>query len=146
MRKLKPSGAAYRMLELALDADPSALARMADAVEAYAASSGIPPDKAMQLVVALDEILTNIMSHGALAAGMTVDVRVDVQGEGLTATVEDPGPAFDPLQEAPPPVLAGNLDERPIGGLGLHIVKTIVQEIAYERKVGRNRLVMRLAL
>ena len=134
------------MLELALDADLSALARMADAVEAYTASRGVSPEKAVLLVVALDEILTNILSHGALAAGMTVDVKVDVQGEALTATVEDPGPAFDPLQEAPPPVLAGNLDERPIGGLGLHIVKTIVQEIAYERKVGRNRLVMRLAL
>ena len=68
------------------------------------------------------------------------------KGKGSRRPSRIQGPAFDPLQEAPPPVLAGNLDERPIGGLGLHIVKTIVQEIAYERKVGRNRLVMRLAL
>ena len=46
------------MLELALDADLSALATMADAVEGYAAVAGVPAERAMQLVVALDEILT----------------------------------------------------------------------------------------
>jgi anti-sigma regulatory factor (Ser/Thr protein kinase) len=134
------------MLELSLDADPSALARMADAVEAHAAANGIPPDRAMQLVIALDEIITNIVSHGGLAPGSPIAITVAVQGDAAVATVEDPGPPFDPLSEAPPPVLSGSADERPIGGLGLHIVKAIMAQVGYERREGRNRLVMRLPL
>jgi anti-sigma regulatory factor (Ser/Thr protein kinase) len=134
------------MLELSLEADPSALARMADEVEAHAAETGIPPERAMQLVIALDEIVTNIVSHGGLAPGSRIAITVAVQGDAAVATVEDPGPAFDPLREAPPPVLSGGADDRPIGGLGLHIVKTIMAEVGYERREGRNRLVMRLPL
>ena len=133
------------MLVLALDADPSALAAMAEAVEGYAARSGVPPERAMQLVIALDEILTNIVTHGGLAPGDSIAVTVETSAGGLSAVVEDPGPAFDPLREAPPPVLSGSLAERPIGGLGLHIARTLARRIDYERRDGRNRLSLEFA-
>lgn len=132
------------MLELAFDADPSALATMADAVEDYAVAAGVTSERAMQLVIALDEILTNIMTHGALGPGDSIAVTVEAKAGGLSAVVEDPGPPFDPLREAPPPVLSGSVAERPIGGLGLHIAKTLVRRIAYERRDGRNRLSLEL--
>src|SRR5689334_18522158 len=128
------------MLELALDADLSALAVMADAVEEHAARTGASPERAMQLVTALDEILTNIVTYGGLAPGERIAVTVAIAEGALIATVEDPGPAFDPLQEAPPPVLAGSAAERPIGGLGLHIARTLARRIDYVRRDGRNRL------
>jgi anti-sigma regulatory factor (Ser/Thr protein kinase) len=128
------------MLELALDADLSALAVMADAVEEHAASSGASAERAMQLVIALDEILTNIVTYGGLAPGDRIAVTVATREGVLSAVVEDPGPAFDPLREAPPPVLAGSAEERPIGGLGLHIARTLARRIDYVRRDGRNRL------
>jgi anti-sigma regulatory factor (Ser/Thr protein kinase) len=100
----------------------------------------------MQLVLALDEVVTNVITHGGLASGNAVTVTVDVQGNAILAAVEDPGPPFDPLSEAPPAPLTGSLQERPIGGLGLHIVRSIMQSLAYERADDRNRLVMRLDL
>lgn len=128
------------MLELALDADLSALATMADAVERYAAVAGVPAERAMQLVVALDEILTNIATYGGLQPDDTIAVTVEAEAGVLNAVVEDPGPPFDPLRDAPPPMLSGSVVERPIGGLGLHIARTLAQRIAYERRDGRNRL------
>ena len=128
------------MLELALDADLSALATMADAVEGYAAVAGVPAERAMQLVVALDEILTNIATHGGLRPDDTIAVTVEAEAGVLHAVVEDPGPPFDPLRDAPPPMLSGSVAERPIGGLGLHIARTLAQRIDYERRDGRNRL------
>lgn len=132
------------MLELALDADPSALAVMADAVEGYALSSGVPAERAMQLVIALDEILTNIVTHGGLEQGERIALSVLAQAGVLSAVVEDPGPPFDPLRDAPPPVLSGSVAQRPIGGLGLHIARTLAQRINYERRNGRNRLSLEL--
>jgi anti-sigma regulatory factor (Ser/Thr protein kinase) len=132
------------MLELAFDADPSALATMADAVEDYAATAGVTPERAMQLVIALDEILTNIMTHGRLGSGDGIAVTVEAKAGALSAVVEDPGPPFDPLRDAPPPVLSGSVAERPIGGLGLHIAKTLARRIEYERRDGRNRLSLEL--
>ncbi|MGE3294625.1 MAG: ATP-binding protein [Geminicoccaceae bacterium] len=132
------------MLELVLDADPSALAVMADAVEAFAAGAGVPPERAMQLVIALDEILTNIVTHGRLAPGDGIALRVEVAAGVLSAVVDDPGPPFDPLRDAPPPVLGGSVAERPIGGLGLHIAMTLARRIDYERRDGRNRLSLEL--
>ena len=133
------------MLELALVADASSLAEMADAVEGYAVSAGVPPERAMRLVLVLDEILTNVISYGALSADDRILVTVDCRGDALVATVEDPGPAFDPHGEAPSPVLTGSVDERPVGGLGLHIVRGMTRQLAYERRDGRNRLTMELA-
>ena len=133
------------MLELALVAEASSLAEMADAVEGYAVSAGVPPERAMRLVLVLDEILTNVMSYGALSADDRILVTVECRGDALVATVEDPGPAFDPLGEAPSPVLTGSVDERPVGGLGLHIVRGMTRKLAYERRDGRNRLTMELA-
>lgn len=128
------------MLELALDADLSALALMADAVEEFAASSGASAERTMQLVIALDEILTNIVTYGGLAPGDRIALAVAAHEGVLSAIIEDPGPAFDPLREAPPPVLAGLAAERPIGGLGLHIARTLARRIDYARRDGRNRL------
>lgn len=132
-------------LELALDADLAALATMADAVEGFAAGAGVPPERALQLVVALDEILTNSILHGGLAPGDRIALRLDAPGGALRAVVEDGGPPFDPLADAPSPVLEGPAEARPIGGLGLHIARSLVRRLAYERHAAGNRLILELS-
>jgi len=117
---------------------------MADAVEGYATAVGVPAERAMQLVVALDEILTNIASYGGLQPGNGIAVIVEAKAGVLHAVIEDPGPPFDPLHDALPPMLSGSVEERPIGGLGLHIARTLAQRIDYERRDGRNRLSLRM--
>ncbi len=56
-------------------------------------------------------------------------------------TIEDDGPRFDPLS-LPPPDVTASLDERPIGGLGLFLVRQLMDAVSYDRVGARNRLRM----
>jgi serine/threonine-protein kinase RsbW len=133
------------MLELALNAELSSLTTMANAIEGYAADHAIPQAKTMELILALDEVVTNVISYGGLAPSDTIAVTIDLGDDALSAAVEDHGSAFDPLNDAPPHE-TGSLEERPMGGLGLHILRSIVKELSYQRVDGRNLLIMRLPL
>jgi serine/threonine-protein kinase RsbW len=133
------------MLELALNAEVSSLATMVDAIEGYAAKHAVQQDKTMDLILALDEVVTNVIRHGGLTARDTIAVTIDLGDDAISAVVEDHGSAFDPLHDAPPHA-SGSLEERPLGGLGLHIVRSIMNELSYQRVDGRNRLLMRLPL
>ena len=115
-----------------------------DAIEAYLESSEVPPIAAAQLMVAFDEIISNILNHGGKSGqSPTVDVSMGIEGavDGgrIRAEVTDDGQAFDPLA-APPPDTGLSLDERAIGGLGIHLVRKLMTEVAYVREAGRNRL------
>jgi serine/threonine-protein kinase RsbW len=65
-----------------------------------------------------------------------------VAADAIELVVEDGGPAFDPLQQATPDLEAA-LDDRPVGGLGIHLVRQMMDEVAYQRTGQRNRLTMR---
>ena len=62
--------------------------------------------------------------------------------DALTMEIIDNGRAFDPLTETPEPDLDSVLGDRPIGGLGVYLVKTFMDELLYRREDGRNHLKM----
>ena len=64
--------------------------------------------------------------------------------DSLVVVMEDEGNPFDPFSEAAEPSLDDELEERAIGGLGVHFVKTLIDETAYERHEGRNRITLTL--
>lgn len=128
------------MLEIDLPADADATGRLAAEIERFAESAALDPVTAARLMTALDEIVTNAMSHGGLEPEDRIGIGLGLDATAVTAIVTDPGPPFDPLSEAPMPDLAAPLDERPIGGLGLLIVRQLAREISYERAGERNRL------
>lgn len=125
--------------------DAAELARLVDAVEEFANLHGLDPATAGRLTLALDEIVTNAIDHAALPPDASIRVELALDGADVVATVVDPGPAFDPLADAPAVDVEAPLDERPEGGLGLFIVRTIAREVAYAREEGLNRVTMRVA-
>jgi serine/threonine-protein kinase RsbW len=116
------------------------------ALLAFAKASGLPQDAIWRLEVALDEVLSNVVRHGS-AAGKVGLIAVDLQVEGsrIEVVVTDDAPAFNPL-EAQTPDASVPLEERPLGGLGIALVKALMDEVAYERRDGRNRLTFRKTL
>lgn len=93
----------------------------------------------------LEEIVSNVVRHGFGGdASQRIHVGVTVDAECISLVVEDDARAFDPLHDAPEPVVTASLRDRPIGGLGLHLVKCIADEVAYERLGSSNRLRMQL--
>jgi serine/threonine-protein kinase RsbW len=119
------------------------LERVNHAVEAFGAANGIGPKTIFQVNLALDEILTNVISY-AFPDGAPHDILVHLavsRGE-LTVHVEDDGRAFNPLEIAPPDLHAP-LADRSIGGLGMHLVRQVVDGLEYRREQGKNVLVLK---
>lgn len=113
-----------------------ALPALLDDIESGLAERGAPPAAIAAVTVALDEVVTNAFGHGG-ASSVEVTARV---ADGLvTVEVGDDGRAFDPTG-APPPDTSAALEDRPIGGLGVHMVSRLMDEVAYERRPGRNHL------
>lgn len=114
--------------------------RLITALEAFGADAGVSQDVIFRLSVSLDEIVTNVIRHAfGSADGQQILVRVSLDNELVTAVVEDDGIPFDPLT-VPPPDLSASLEDRPIGGLGLHLVRSLTKSVAYRREHDRNVL------
>lgn len=119
------------------------LERVSQEVEAFGAAHGIANKTIFQLNLALDEILTNVISY-AYSDGAAHDilVRLTVRAGEITVEVEDDGRAFNPLDIAPP-ALDVPLVDRSIGGLGMHLVRQVVDGLEYRREEGKNVLALK---
>jgi anti-sigma regulatory factor (Ser/Thr protein kinase) len=127
-------------LSLTLPNRRSAIAALADAVDRFGAVRHLSDDDVYNIHLILDEVIVNVIKYGFDdATEHPIDVRLDLEGRVLTIQVEDEGRPFDPTA-APPPDLTKPIEERPIGGLGIHIVKSLAQSIAYRRAGERNIL------
>ncbi len=128
--------------EYRLANDIARLADLAERVEAFGAEQRLPANVVNAVNVVVDEAVSNAINHGydAGAHGEIV-VRVCRGADGVLVEIEDDGRPFDPLQ-APPPDLTLPLEQRPIGGLGIHLIRNLMDEVTYARVGGRNVLKM----
>ena len=95
------------------------------------------------LNLALEEILVNVIAHGYQgSADHQIIVRLALDDGEVRAEVEDDARPFNPL-EAPEPDLSKPLEERPIGGLGIHLTRKMMDGLVYRRQGDKNLLVMR---
>ena len=112
-------------------------------IEAFGTAHGLSAEVVFKLNLALDEVVTNIISHAYDDEDEhQIVIRVALDGEGVAVRVEDDGRAFNPL-DAPRPDLGLDLANRPIGGLGVHIVRSVMDALEYRRENDRNILIMR---
>ena len=97
--------------------------------------------EAMYLVsLAIEELVTNCIKYGYQDAnGHTIDFLLSVDEGVLSLEVVDDGNPFNPL-DAPRPDLSLSPEKRPIGGLGLHLLRELADGMRYERRDGTNRL------
>ena len=117
------------------------LANLRDGLERIGAKLGVPGKPLMQLQVALDEVASNVIKYGWPDGGNhELCVRITGQQDRIEVEIVDDGREFDP-RLAPPPEAAPAGRRRP-GGLGIHMVKQLVDRVDYERVGGHNRTVM----
>lgn len=110
-----------------------------EAIEVHLEERGVPAAPAAQVMIALDEVISNALDHGSETGSPSVEVALAVQGGAVEVDVSDNGKPFDPLA-APPPDTSLSIEERAIGGLGIHLVRQLMDHVAYSRDAGRNRL------
>jgi len=111
-----------------------------DEAEAYCRRSGVPSDVAGEMRLAIEEILANLIAHAWPEGGLhEAELQLLVADGELVCEVTDDGLAFDPRVHESPQLDAG-LDARPIGGLGLVIVRDTADRIEYSRQDEVNHL------
>ena len=130
-------------LSLVLRNHLSELKRMSEAVSAWCRGNNIPSAVEFHVNLALDEIISNIIRYGWKDSGEhQFNIRLSVSNDEVTVEIEDDATPFNPL-EVPAPDLNRPLDERPVGGLGIHLVRQVMDGLEYQRFDGKNLLVMK---
>jgi serine/threonine-protein kinase RsbW len=129
-------------LELTLLNQRSEVARLQDQLETFARQHGLAARLLHDVQLALEEHLTNILSYGYDdKLEHQIKVRVHLTLPELRVEVEDDGSPFNPLERLAPDI-AKPIEERPMGGLGIHMMRKSLDGMEYRRADGKNILVM----
>jgi anti-sigma regulatory factor (Ser/Thr protein kinase) len=123
-----------------IDNDIAEIACVTSLVESFGERHRLPETTIFHMKLAIDELLTNIISYGFLdGARHKIIAAIGIEGDTFEAEIIDDGIAFDPLTRNVPDLdLEG--DEREIGGLGIHFIRTVMDGVDYYRSDGRNHL------
>jgi anti-sigma regulatory factor (Ser/Thr protein kinase) len=119
-----------------------AIAPADEAAETWLGTQEISPEATFFAGLTIEELVTNCIKYGYDdSAEHTIDIELSVANHTLTITVVDDGHAFDPLA-VPAPDMSGALEDRPIGGLGIHMLRELADNIFYERRDNTNRVTL----
>ena len=120
----------------------SEIERFQSEFAAFASQQGLATTTKQKLQVAFEDLLANIIFYAYTdSKDHDIEIAIDASAEGLKITVVDDGFAFNPL-EAEKPDTSLALEEREIGGLGIHLVVNIMDIVTYERRDNRNVVVL----
>lgn len=116
----------------------SELAVVEERFEDFCQKFEIPDLTRQQVSMVLDEMLNNVVSYAYRdEAEHIIDVEFVLSGARLVISVRDDGVPFNPFA-LDPPNIALSLDDREVGGLGIYLVRNVMDEYMYNRHIGRN--------
>jgi serine/threonine-protein kinase RsbW len=120
-----------------IGAIPGVSARLEEAMDAF----GFSPEEILDTQLAVEEVITNIILHGYREPGHPIHLSCRFSGGVAEIRVSDSAPRFDPLT-LPEPELDGNIEDRKIGGLGVFLVRQVMDALSYTYENGKNVLTM----
>ena len=126
-------------MALQVPGERARLAELLAAVDAHLRASAIDSACIHDAQVVVEELACNVMDHGAQAGADALRVEVAVEGGQVILEFRDNGAAYDPLAH-PVPDLDADLEERAIGGLGIHLVRELSDDARYHRDDGWNHV------
>ncbi|MEN8188920.1 MAG: ATP-binding protein [Thermodesulfobacteriota bacterium] len=132
-----------KSVSFVIEAVSSALEMLQVRVEEAAEQWQLSPKTTFQINLALDELVTNIINHGhgGDSGDHFIDIQMRMDGSKLTIVLFDDGPPFD-LTSAADPNLDAALDERPVGGLGIFLVRQYMDKVEYKFQEGKNSIIL----
>ena len=130
------------MVKLSLSADYAQLASVRDFVGQTGRDLDLDEQTIYQLQLAVDEACTNIVRHAYDGDSGQIELEIEATGDGVQVRLRDWGEPFDP-QLVPEPDVTAPLEQRPLGGLGLFLIRQMMDEVRFEFDPEQgNRLTM----
>lgn len=137
-------GANVTMKRLTVNAQTSELDQVLAFADTILEEAGCSAKAQMQINIAIEEIFVNI-AHYAYPSGngkAWIEIETDEAQKNVRITFEDQGIPYDPLKNEDPDITL-SAEDRPIGGLGIYMVKKSMDEVSYEYSNGKNRLTIK---
>jgi sigma-B regulation protein RsbU (phosphoserine phosphatase) len=129
-------------LQVAIKNELSEIATMHEAFEAFAVEHGIPTPITMKFNLVFDELLNNVISYAYRDEDEhEISTDIELVAGRLTVTISDDGVPFNPLSAKTPDTKA-SLEDRDLGGLGIHLVRNLVDNVSYHRRIDKNVLTL----
>ncbi|MEW6754650.1 MAG: ATP-binding protein [Candidatus Latescibacterota bacterium] len=130
------------MNTIRLPASAEQLRAMLDFIRQGAEAAGLGPKAVKEIMVAVEEPLMNVISYAYPGGGGDVEIAHGAEQErGLVIEITDHGVPFDPLS-LPDPDVNAPLEDRRAGGLGIYMMRRMMDEVSYRREEGRNVLTL----
>jgi anti-sigma regulatory factor (Ser/Thr protein kinase) len=115
-------------------------------VAACATAAGLPPARVTAVEIAAEEVLVNICQHAGVGPAGTIEIRCQRDAtHHLCFAFIDTGRPFNPLT-LPAPDLLAEVAQRPVGGLGVVLIRTLIDTVTYRREGSRNILQLAVRL
>lgn len=124
-------------------AQPVEISDVTSRILGYLEQQGVDARAAHHVAMAIEEILTNVGTHGG-RADLPAIVRVTVGNDNVDGEVLDRGMPFDP-RAAPQPDFTQPVEARTVGGLGLHLLRQLATRVDYDRQGEANRTIFSVA-
>jgi anti-sigma regulatory factor (Ser/Thr protein kinase) len=121
---------------------PHDLPALLNGLQEFCEARGLTNASALDVRLVAEEVLTNVVKYAHKEIDTSwVELRVLASAESVRLEFRDEGAPFNPL-DAPGPDLATRVEERKIGGLGVHLFKTLMDDASYAREGSLNVLVL----
>ncbi len=133
-----------KKISIVIKNDPQNVLAALDRFEKFAQENGLPEKTILASRLCLEEVLVNIVSYAFdNNQEHMIHVHAEVKDDQtLKIKIEDDGIDFNPLVMVPEPDIDTDIENRPVGGLGIHLVKSMMDQVTYERIGEKNILTM----
>jgi anti-sigma regulatory factor (Ser/Thr protein kinase) len=133
-------------MKLTLGNSITEVSRLCNEIERFCEQEHLPQVMRHDVLLILDELVTNIIVHGfSSGIGKSIHVCLNKDSNNVHIEVSDDAPAFNPIAVEVPDIDT-SLEDRPIGGLGIHLMKQFSKQMTYQRKDNHNVLTFRIAI
>ena len=133
------------IFRLVLKNDKVELERLTAAFDEFADRHQVADEARFQLQLCLEEMVLNVINYGfedGAEHEIHVDFEFQIDSRVVTVNILDDGRRFDPLTEVPEPDIDAKLEDRTVGGLGVHFVRRFMDDADYRHEHGKNRLTL----
>ena len=129
-------------LSIKVKSDREELDGITSAVEAFSADEDWSTDLLFRINLVIEELVLNIIDYGYDDNDHEIELNFNSDANSVTIDITDEGRAFDPLNDAPEPDVNSPLEDRHVGGLGVYLARTMMDELTYRRENSRNHLTL----